>query len=231
MEKVERFLEDWVSDDSRPNYKSQLCGKTGFFTLINKDPETYATKDFRRVPRNEQIDLIDKYESDILAFAKKIKHMPPKTQTLKISIVKKYFEYLYVDFPTRFWNEIRKRNQIKQKPTRKKLSRTVEKTVFQTYKGKCAICGKKTAFDYGEVDHIRPIAKGGSPTAPSNLQWLCHRCNKLKGANRTNTQIKKLLGIKTKKTTTKKPSKKKKTTRKKKPRNPLDFDYSKIRLP
>jgi len=91
------------------------------------------------------------------------------------------------------------------KTKRKKLSRTDEKTIFQTYKGKCAICGKKTEFDYGEVDHIKPLAKGGS-NSPSNLQWLCTRCNKLKGSKRTNAQVRKLLGIK---------SKKKKTTKKK----------------
>ena len=77
---------------------------------------------------------------------------------------------------------------------RKKLSRAVEKAIFIKYNGKCAICDIKTPFDYGEIDHIKPISKGGSPTAPSNLQWLCHRCNKLKGANRTNAQVKELIG-------------------------------------
>ena len=113
-----------------------------------------------------------------------------------------------------------------KKTKRKKLSRTIEKAVFQKYKGKCAICGKKTAFDYGEVDHIRSLKKGGSATAPSNLQWLCHRCNNLKGANKTNTQVKKYLGIKktTKsKTTTKRKPRKKKTTKKKKPKNIWDL--------
>ena len=101
----------------------------------------------------------------------------------------------------------------KPKNKRKKPSRAVEKAIFQQYNGRCAICEKKTAFDYGEVDHIKPIAKGGSPTAPGNLQWLCSRCNKLKGATITNAQVKKLIG---KTSTTKKKTTKRKTKRKKK---------------
>jgi len=113
------------------------------------------------------------------------------------------------------------------KTKRKKFSRFDEKAIFQKYKGKCAICGEKTAFDYGEVDHIKPIAKGGS-NSPSNLQWLCHRCNKLKGSKRTNAQVKKLLPelkiSKTKKSTIDKTTKKK--PRKKKPKNVADWDIN-----
>lgn len=80
---------------------------------------------------------------------------------------------------------------------RKKFSRTDEKAIYDKYKGRCAICGRKTEFYDGEVDHIKPLAKGGS-NSPSNLQWLCHRCNKLKGSKRTNDQVKELLGLKRK---------------------------------
>jgi len=110
-----------------------------------------------------------------------------------------------------------------KKTKRKRLSRTDEKAIFQKHTGICAICGKKTAFDYGEVDHIKSLAKGGSNRA-SNLQWLCHRCNKLKGSKRTNAQVKKLLGIEktTKRKTTTRKTTKKKTKRKKKPKSPFD---------
>lgn len=112
----------------------------------------------------------------------------------------------------------------KQKSKRKKLSRAVEKSIYTKHKGRCAICNTKAEFDYGEVDHIKPLAKGGSPTAPSNLQWLCSRCNKLKGSKRTNAEVKKLLGVKPKQSPTKK-SPKKKTTRKKKSKSPFDIDF------
>ena len=38
---------------------------------------------------------------------------------------------------------------------------------------RCSTCGK-----YGnEVDHIRPLKRGGDPWAESNLQTLCRDCH------------------------------------------------------
>ena len=111
---------------------------------------------------------------------------------------------------------------------RKKISRTEEKAIYEKYKHKCAICGKRTAFDYGEIDHIKPLAKGGS-NRPSNLQWLCHRCNKLKGSKRTNKQVKEIINTKNSKTKKKSPSKKKLKRKIKKQKSP--YDLPEIKLP
>ena len=72
------------------------------------------------------------------------------------------------------------------------VSRTVEKRIYEKYHHRCAICSKETVFDGGEVDHIAPKTKGGTDD-PSNLQWLCYRCNKLKGNKRTNEEVGELL--------------------------------------
>ena len=74
------------------------------------------------------------------------------------------------------------------------VSRTAEKAIYEKSQGCCAICGRETAFDEGEVDHIKPKTKGGTDE-PSNLQWLCHRCNKLKGSTRTNEEVRELLDV------------------------------------
>ena len=42
------------------------------------------------------------------------------------------------------------------------------------------------------MDHIKPKTKGGTDK-PNNLQWLCHRCNKLKGSTRTNDEVRELI--------------------------------------
>jgi hypothetical protein len=81
----------------------------------------------------------------------------------------------------------------KGRKSRIRYSRTVEKVIYEKYEHRCAICGRPTAFDDGELDHIVPLGGGGPETA-TNLQWACHRCNKLKGNLRTNEEVRSLLG-------------------------------------
>ena len=45
--------------------------------------------------------------------------------------------------------------------------------------GECAYCGDTERL---EVDHIKPWSKGGTHTR-TNLQALCCRCNRIKGAS------------------------------------------------
>ena len=48
----------------------------------------------------------------------------------------------------------------------------------------CKQCGISTALEPHlllEVDHIRPVSKGGL-SLPENLQTLCWKCNRRKGA-------------------------------------------------
>ena len=45
---------------------------------------------------------------------------------------------------------------------------------------RCRICGRSGNQDFLEIDHIKPISKGGKSTY-DNLQTLCRRCNKEKG--------------------------------------------------
>ncbi len=78
------------------------------------------------------------------------------------------------------------------RPKRKKFSRAEEKALWKKYGGRCVICERGTDFDEGEIDHIIPLAKGGTNDY-DNLQWLCLRCNKLKGHTKTNEQVRKLV--------------------------------------
>jgi hypothetical protein len=73
-----------------------------------------------------------------------------------------------------------------------RFSRAVEKAIFERDKGICQICGRETEFGDGEIDHKISSSKGGSDD-PENLQWTCHRCNKLKGNKLSNEQVRKIL--------------------------------------
>lgn len=70
--------------------------------------------------------------------------------------------------------------------------RAVEKAIYEKYNHKCAICQREIEFGDGTIDHIRALAKGGS-NKPGNLQWLCHRCNIIKGSNKTNKEVRAIL--------------------------------------
>ena len=75
---------------------------------------------------------------------------------------------------------------------RKRFSRAIEKAVFKKYSQRCAICGTRTEFDYGTLDHKIPLSLGGLDK-PENLQWTCHRCNILKGNKMKDEEVRKLL--------------------------------------
>lgn len=61
-----------------------------------------------------------------------------------------------------------------------KLTPGISNKLFKLQRGKCACCKKSLGTDY-HMDHIIPLALGGSNT-DSNIQLLRANCNKQKGA-------------------------------------------------
>jgi hypothetical protein len=64
---------------------------------------------------------------------------------------------------------------------RESIPKSVKMYVWQRDGGRCANCGSNEKLEY---DHIIPLAKGGSNTE-RNIQLLCERCNRSKGASIT----------------------------------------------
>ena len=67
---------------------------------------------------------------------------------------------------------------------RKKMTANLKKFILERDDYTCQACGASLHNDFNlklEVDHIVPISKGGK-TDPSNLQTLCRKCNRSKGA-------------------------------------------------
>lgn len=62
---------------------------------------------------------------------------------------------------------------------RKVFSMEMRNNVYEKTKGKCALCGKFVRFDLFTIDHIIPLAKGGTNDI-ENLQCTCKHCNAMK---------------------------------------------------
>lgn len=72
------------------------------------------------------------------------------------------------------WNSI-------ERVERAKVSNELRQEIFERDGYTCVNCGS-TEKESLEIDHIKPISKGGK-TEPDNLQTLCHDCNIRKGNN------------------------------------------------
>lgn len=72
------------------------------------------------------------------------------------------------------WNSI-------ERVERAKVSNELRQEIFERDGYTCVNCGS-TEKESLEIDHIKPISKGGK-TEPGNLQTLCHDCNVRKGNN------------------------------------------------
>lgn len=57
----------------------------------------------------------------------------------------------------------------------------VRKLIYDTTKGRCALCGRKITYDKMSLDHILPLAMNGDDNV-SNLQCTCTACNLFKGS-------------------------------------------------
>lgn len=105
-----------------------------------------------------------------------------------MSILKKVYKYAIAYTEGRITQEVAK-NALElfgpiNNPTvfsRQSISDDVKMFVWQRDEGRCVKCGGQENLEY---DHIIPISKGGSNTA-RNIQILCEKCNRSKGANIT----------------------------------------------
>ncbi len=65
------------------------------------------------------------------------------------------------------------------KVKRKQFSQTKRTAIYNKNKGRCAICGKFVPYDVFTIDHVIPLAKGGTNKI-NNLQCTCKTCNLIK---------------------------------------------------
>lgn len=57
----------------------------------------------------------------------------------------------------------------------------VRELIYNTAKGRCALCGRKITYDNMTLDHIVPLAMNGADDV-GNLRCTCEACNLFKGS-------------------------------------------------
>lgn len=77
---------------------------------------------------------------------------------------------------------------------RKKFSEPERAVIYNRSKGRCGICGKFVPYDVYTIDHIVPLAKGGT-NAMDNLQCAHSWCNYVKRCDSIEELTRKLVGI------------------------------------
>jgi 5-methylcytosine-specific restriction endonuclease McrA len=102
-------------------------------------------------------------------------------------------------------SRIRRQEQANREVARRRRIRpSVKNEVFERDNYTCQICGISRDYldsfceglgDYLllEADHIRSVSQGGTGRDIDNLQCLCWRCNRKKGGNKTNEQVRDMI--------------------------------------
>ena len=62
---------------------------------------------------------------------------------------------------------------------KKSFPKTTRVMLYNQADGRCVLCGRKIKYDDMTIDHIKPLALGGT-NAVENLQCTCRTCNSFK---------------------------------------------------
>ena len=75
--------------------------------------------------------------------------------------------------------ENEKPEKKKRRPKHRQVTRKIRQSIYEKTQGHCYLCGEYVEFKSFEVEHKKPISKGGTDDF-DNLFCSCHLCNKIK---------------------------------------------------
>ena len=72
-----------------------------------------------------------------------------------------------------------KHKKKKAKPRHRHFTKEMRRSIYEKTQGHCYLCGEAVGFKSFEVEHKKPLSKGGTDDL-NNLYPSCHRCNTIK---------------------------------------------------
>lgn len=110
--------------------------------------------------------------------------MPFSQEQFRLLILEDYERMLNeVEKEERFWATLKQKHDnsdtAEKSSSRPHIPESVRIEVWRRDGGKCTRCGSREKLEF---DHIIPLSRGGSNTA-RNIELLCEKCNRSKGAN------------------------------------------------
>ena len=172
QEYYKRYLETANTYKHFGNY-TQDCGKLKKDKLIKTEQTLFEKTIIQKpLPFSVYVQLIS-----VNYYGKQLRY--PKTQTFHPDEILKLINKLN-NRTNGFFNDKDVWDAI-CRVERGKVSNKVRFRIYERDGYRCQICGKVFNKNHLEIDHIKPIAKGGKSDI-ENLQTLCHNCNVEKGA-------------------------------------------------
>ena len=121
---------------------------------------------------------------------------------LALILMRVFLLFLNSDRQNRKYRQ--KQEQETDRRRRRMITPKMRRSVLERDDYTCQICGISKGMlddllpglgDYLllEIDHIKPVSRGGTGFTEDNLQTLCWRCNRKKSDKRTNEETRELI--------------------------------------
>lgn len=177
------------------NDKQSALKKTFDKANLIANTITFFTETFKKRINSEINQIISKYDPDKIEFKlqtfsihSNIHHYNPHTKEWWTDSSPKEITFYKVLKPSEVLIRVELLAQYNFEMTeyqyncdnqRKLMTAELRTQIIERDDSICQICGKKCKNNEIEIDHIKPISKGGK-TSLSNLQVLCMTCNRKK---------------------------------------------------
>ena len=180
-------LTNYKSTDEKLNAINIIYSRVGYSDI--SDLFYKCIKHYNIVPSNIKSNKtkINYFELNLNGYSYLFSNDPNDLQKCNWKIIKELCNQHNIEFKNqsfvKFIKQLRDNFMLK-KSERKTITEETRKNIISKHNNQCAICKNSKSDIKFEIDHIKPLASGGTNDI-TNLQPLCKACHKEKNKTRT----------------------------------------------